>query len=110
MQLFDSAPGELRIYAQRGFTRAFLRFFDRVRRDDRCACGWALKTGSRLVVEDVAESAIFAEDSQAGEVILAAQVRSVRSVQSTPLLSASEEMLGMISTHWREPQVFSEHS
>jgi GAF domain-containing protein len=28
---------------------------------------------------------------------------NVRAVQSTPLISRSGELLGMISTHWREP-------
>ena len=104
IQLFDSATGELRIYAQRGFSQAFLEFFDRVF-DEGCVCGRALKTGRRVVVENVAESPIFAASSRAREIILAEKVRSI---QSTPLISASEEMLGMLSTHYREPQVFSQ--
>jgi PAS domain S-box-containing protein len=35
---------------------------------------------------------------------------NVRAVQSTPLISRSGQLLGMISTHWREPHQPPEHA
>jgi hypothetical protein len=43
-------------------------------------------------------------DFMAGTVDLDEYRRSnIRAVQSTPLVSRSGQLLGMISTHWREP-------
>jgi len=105
IQLLDPAAGELRICVQRGFSREFLKFFDRVH-DPQCACGSALKARSRVVVEDVAESPIFSH-RETLQIMLGEQVRSV---QSTPLVGASDHVLGMLSTHYRKPQGFSRHS
>ena len=47
----------------------------------------------------------------AGTTDLEASRRSgIRAVQSTPLISRSGELLGMISTHWREPHQPGEHA
>jgi len=104
-QLLDPATGELRICVQRGFSSEFLKFFDRVH-DPQCACGSALKARSRVVVDDVAESPIFSH----GETLQMILEEQVRSVQSTPLVGASDDILGMLSTHYRKPQIFSQHS
>lgn len=104
IQLFDPADDELRICVQRNFSSEFLKFFDRVR-DPKCACGSALKSRSRIVVEDVAESPIFSHPKTL-KILLAEQVRSV---QSTPLVGAAGDVLGMLSTHHREPKMFSRH-
>lgn len=106
VQLFDPATQELIICAQRGFGNEFLKFFDRVHAGYACCCGSAMKNWCRVVVEDVAQSPMFS-DSQTRQIILAEEVRSV---QSTPLISASNELLGMLSTHYRAPRAFSEHS
>jgi len=89
----------LKIVAQQGFDAAFLDTFDHVS-DGLAACGTALKQGARVIVEDVAESPIFA-GTPALEVMLAA---GARAVQSTPLVSRSGQKLGMFSTHYRSPR------
>jgi PAS domain S-box-containing protein len=59
----------------------------------------ALSGGCRVVVPDVE-----ACDAMAGTADLGAYRRSnIRAVQSTPLISRSGRLLGMISTHWRRP-------
>ena len=88
----------LKIAVQRGFQDAFLRFFEVVREPDT-ACGAALATGERVVVEDVAQSSLFS-GSKALEAMLAA---GARAVQSTPLISHSGRVLGIVSTHYRVP-------
>ena len=97
LQIFDALSGALKIAAQQGFDPAFLRFFEFVR-DAGSACGAALRSGKRLVVEDVAKSEIF--DDQSRKVMLDAEARAVVSI---PLISSQGMALGMISVHFRKP-------
>lgn len=61
-----------------------------------------MSSGRRVVVEDVQRSPIF-RDTPALPVMLDA---SALAVQSTPLLSANGRVLGILSTHYREPRRF----
>ena len=88
----------LHIVALRGFKEPFLQFFDCVN-DTQSACGTAAKSGSRIVVPDVAADPIFV-GTQAARVMEAA---GARAVQSTPLVAASGVVLGMLSTHYDHP-------
>jgi len=99
LQLFDPTSGVLHIAAQSGFKRKFLKYFECVHAGEAAACGQALKTRRRVIVEDVAQSAVF-HGTPALEVLLDAEVKAV---QSTPLVSRSGAFLGMISTHWASP-------
>jgi hypothetical protein len=92
-------PEGLRIVAQRGFQRPFLDFFACVN-DRSSACGAALRSRRRVVVADVARDPIFA-DTPAEPVLAAADVRAV---QSTPLLGARSELVGVLSTHYASPR------
>ena len=98
LQLLDPTTGALSIAAQRGFEEPFLNFFAAVR-DDASACAAAMKSGERVIVEDVRESEIFAAQPSK-EVLLDA---GVRAVTSTPLLASTGNLLGMISTHFAKP-------
>jgi GAF domain-containing protein len=98
IQLFDPATSALRIEAQRGFSRPFLEFFDRVN-DGHAACGTAFQSRSRVIVDDVGESSVFL-GTPALEVVLDA---GVRAVQSTPLVGPSGCVVGILSTHRRRP-------
>jgi signal transduction histidine kinase/DNA-binding response OmpR family regulator len=99
LQLLDAESGALRIAAHRGFAEPFLKFFESVSLAEASVCGAALRSGVRVVVEDVTRSEIFAGQPSLG-VLLEADVRAV---QSVPLVSSSGEVLGMISTHFRQP-------
>jgi CheY-like chemotaxis protein len=98
VQVFDHAEQALRIEAQIGFEHSYLHFFARVQ-EPRCACGEALRTGRRVVVEDVTKSPIFAENRSL-EVMLEA---GARAVQSTPIFNRSGILVGMLSTLYRDP-------
>ncbi len=98
IQLFDSSSQTLRIAAQHGFSEEFLRYFEVVHGNDT-ACGSAAKAHSRVIVEDVRSDAIFA-GKESGEMMLRANARAV---QSTPLVGASGQLLGVLSTHYRKP-------
>jgi len=94
--------GALKIAAQRGFEAPFLEFFQAVT-DGDSACGAALSRGERVVVEDVTSSPVYSRAAR--EVLLAA---GVRAVQSTPLVSHSGRVVGMVSTHCRVPSTPNE--
>jgi signal transduction histidine kinase/ActR/RegA family two-component response regulator len=99
MQLLDQDTGRLRLVAQHGFEREFLDFFATVGPGDRAACAEAFQSGQRVVVADVehdprlAEAALQRVMKRAG----------VRAVQSTPLLSRTRRVLGVVSTHFDRP-------
>jgi PAS domain S-box-containing protein len=98
LQLLDPTRRVLTIAAQRGFGEPFLKFFASVR-DDASACAAAMKSGKRVIVEDVRESEIFA-GQPSKEVLLDA---GLRAVTSTPLMASTGNLLGMISTHFATP-------
>jgi PAS domain S-box-containing protein len=97
IQLLDDAK-RLKIVADRGFKAPFLEFFGEVH-DGLAACGTALQKGERVIVEDVARDPIFA-GTPARAAMLAA---GACAVQSTPLVSRAGKVLGMFSTHYRQP-------
>ncbi|HZS57657.1 MAG TPA: ATP-binding protein [Gemmatimonadaceae bacterium] len=96
IQLLDPESRALTIAVQRGFDTPFLTFFARVDEAEPSTCGSALADAARTIVEDVTASEIFA-GQPALDVLLSA---GVRAVQSTPLLSSTGTVLGMISTHF----------
>jgi PAS domain S-box-containing protein len=96
--------GELRLLAFRGFDPEAARFWEWVRTDSSCTCGVALKTRRRSIATDV-RSCEFMAGTPDQATYLAA---GILAVQSTPLLSRSGELIGMISTHWDHPHYPSE--
>lgn len=85
---------ELAIVAQRGLTEPFLKAFRRVKKDDGCACGRALRHGNTVVVTDVDKDPDFAE------FLKDARAAGFRSVQSTPFFTSDGLLLGVVSTHF----------
>jgi PAS domain S-box-containing protein len=99
MQRFYPEERELRLLAWKGLHPYSAAFWERVQLKSASDCGAALPVGQRVMVPDVEAS-----DFMAGTAELHAYRQSgIRAVQSTPLISRSGELLGMISTHWREP-------
>ena len=97
IQLLDRNRGVLTILVQRGFQQEFLDFFREVSTTDDSACGRALRSGQRIVIEDVEQDPPYAP------MCSIARTAGYRSVVSAPLISADGEPLGMISTHFPSP-------
>jgi two-component sensor histidine kinase/CheY-like chemotaxis protein len=92
--------GELRLLTSRGFTPAAAKFWQWVGVDSAgTTCGAALRERRRVVVEDV-ENCGFIAGTPDLDVFRAT---GIRACQTTPLLSRSGKLVGMISTHWRTP-------
>jgi PAS domain S-box-containing protein len=99
LQRFYPEQRELRLLAWRGFHPDSAAFWERVHLESASTCGAALSLGHRVMVPNVELSDFMARTGD-----LDAYRRSgIRAAQSTPLVSRSGELLGMISTHWSEP-------
>ena len=96
--------GELELLGARGFSPEATKFWRWVCADLGSTCGEALRTGKRAIAANV-ETCDFMAGTPDREVYLAT---GIYSVQSTPLVSRSGRVLGMISTHWRDPHEPSE--
>jgi CheY-like chemotaxis protein len=102
VQLYRAGRGVLTIAVQRGFAAGFLAHFAEVGAHDDSACGRALRSGQRTLIEDVEQDAAYAPLRDV------ARAAGYRSVQSTPLIGRSGP-LGVISTHWATPHRCTEH-
>jgi len=95
VQVIDD-NGCLRIATHHGFRQPFLDFFKVVTSGTPAVCGAAETNRKRVIVEDVTKCAMFV-DTPALRILLDA---GVRAVQSTPLMTRSGEIIGVISTHY----------
>jgi PAS domain S-box-containing protein len=103
VQLYDEQTRTLQIVAHHGLDQGFLDYFASVDAGETSACGLALRSGTRVIIEDVNTHPEF--EPHRG--IVAAT--GFRGVQSTPLVDRnSGRPVGMLSTHFREPHRPSE--
>jgi nitrate/nitrite-specific signal transduction histidine kinase len=102
IQLDNPESRALEIVAQCGFQQDFLDHFISVH-DPGSACGRPMQLRERIIIEDVQTDPDFEPHRQ-----IAASA-GFRALQSTPLLTRTGELLGMISTHFRQPHCPSEH-
>lgn len=89
--------GILTIEAQRGFNHEFLEYFRKVDANDDSACGRALRSGQRVIIEDVQL------DPPYTPLLPIAQAAQYRAVISIPLISGDGAPQGMLSTHFKSP-------
>jgi PAS domain S-box-containing protein len=106
IHVFNPWRGALQLRAWKGFHPESAAFWEWIRFDSITTCGLAFSSGCRIVVPDTETCAFLA-----GTLDLDQYRRSkIRAVQSTPLLSRSGYLLGVISTHWRESHQPTEHT
>jgi PAS domain S-box-containing protein len=94
----------LRIVASNGHREPFLDFFASVE-NRASACGQAMVQLERVVIPDVEESLIFAGTSS----LPVMREAGVRAVQSTPLVSRTGMLLGILTTQWNVPYTPDKH-
>jgi diguanylate cyclase (GGDEF)-like protein/PAS domain S-box-containing protein len=102
IELYNPQTGTLGIVAQRGFRQDFLDYFREARVDGGSASAGVMKTGQRVIIEDVEADPDYAPYCR-----IAASA-GYRALQSTPFVSRSGQVLGVISTHFRHPHRPSE--
>ncbi len=96
--------GELRLLASRGLTPEGCKVWEWVRFDTDSTCGQVLRTGKRAIAADI-ETCDFLAGTGGMAALLEA---GIHAAQSTPLISRSGKMLGMISSHWSKPHAPTE--
>jgi PAS domain S-box-containing protein len=104
VRLLDPSTRELRIVAQRGFGEEFLEHFLSVSANSGKVCARAAQQRKRVIVEDVQTDPQFAPDREV------AGAAGFRGIQSTPIMSRRGELLGVLSTYFRDPQRPSERA
>jgi PAS domain S-box-containing protein len=102
LRLLDPANGMLKLVAQRGFNSpSYLSLFTAMPLD-ASAYAAVIKTGQRLVVEDLRASELHLGNpakERIKEVLLGAGVLAVIAV---PLMASTGNMLGILATHFAE--------
>lgn len=101
IQLFNPQNNSLEILVQQGFQPDFLDHFQTVRVDEGWACSQAMKSGERIVIEDIELDAGFEPHRQI------AAAAGFRAVVSTPLKAHHGGAVGMLSVHFRSPHQLS---
>src|SRR6185503_7515441 len=95
IQLLSQDADRLVLVTQTGFDEPFLEMFESCNNGDS-ACGVALQSKQRVVVENINASEIYA-----GKPALDAMRHAdVLAVESVPLISSAGKVLGIISTHF----------
>lgn len=95
VQILDDATQDLILLAAQGFDRTITDHFYRVSVSSNTSCGLALNRGTRTLIDfDVPG------DDPDGSLQIHVNAGYL-SAQSTPLISRSGEVIGMVSTHWR---------
>jgi signal transduction histidine kinase len=102
VQVYNPHAQTLTIAAQQGFSQDLLDQQGVVRRDYPSACSAAMNGLSRVIIEDVNQ------DESYRPLRDIASAAGFRSIQSTPLLSRTGALLGVLSTHWSYPHRPSE--
>ncbi|MDD2495486.1 MAG: ATP-binding protein, partial [Tissierellia bacterium] len=94
---------ELDIYVYFGFDESLLNYF---KKSIKGINSWetALEEKFRVCVEDVSQSTLFAGSH---DLNVLANV-GVKSVQSTPLITSTGKLLGILSTHYKENHKFED--
>lgn len=91
--------GELRLLGHRAFSKEAAQRWEWVRLTTQTSCGEALRTRQRVVAPDIRRCDFMAgSDDLEGYLSL-----GIKAAQSTPLVSRSGALVGMVSTYWREP-------
>ena len=102
MQQFRSNPFSLAglgMLASRGFEPEAVTGWQWVALDAATTCAAAVRIGQRVIVPNFEECAFMT-----GTPELEAHLRAgIRAAQSTPLVTRSGQIVGMITTHWRNP-------
>ena len=103
LQLLEWQPAksaDLILLAFRGFNAQAARFWQRVPAGSGGSCAAALRTGKRVVVPDIEGPGIEGVDIISGKDLATFRDMGIRAMQSTPLLSRTGQIVGMISTYW----------
>src|SRR5262249_43710407 len=99
IQLLDAESGALDLLAWRNFHPESAAYWQRGSGETGSLCGLALEHDQRQIVPDLSAAASTLGD----EGMHYYRLSGIAAVQSTPLTSRDGRVIGMMSTHWRQP-------
>jgi PAS domain S-box-containing protein len=105
IQLFDKETSTLQLGAQHGLPRWWSNCWNQACRGQG-ACSAVLRRRKRTIILDVEESPLLV-GTPALEMM---RKTGVKTVQCTPLMSRSEEMVGVFSTHYKAKKQLDERA
>jgi GAF domain-containing protein len=97
IQLLNETNNSLEIATSFGLSDEFIMHFRIVTCDDGSVCGRALAKKETIFIDDLTKDRSFARHLN-----LALQ-NNIRAVQSSPLISSSGRIVGMMSVHFATP-------
>ncbi|HEY3250534.1 MAG TPA: GAF domain-containing protein [Ignavibacteria bacterium] len=97
MQIINKKKNCLEIVTHHGFSQEFLEHFSKVTAEDGSICGRAMMTGKTVFIHDITKDKLFTPH------LSIALKAGFRAVQSTPLMTTSGNLIGIISTHFTLP-------
>lgn len=101
MQLYLAAHDTLLLLAYRNFDATFAGRFACFTPDGRTTCSRVIASGRRVALEDIEADERFAPH------VPAALSAGFRSLQSAPLKDRAGRPIGVLTTHFAAPRVFS---
>ncbi|HEU4601982.1 MAG TPA: PAS domain-containing protein [Steroidobacteraceae bacterium] len=104
LQMLEPAASQLILLAARGFDDAAKATWSRVTAESSTVCGAALRSGIRAVVSDL-DDPLFVTTEANRETY---RRLGIRAVLTTPLVSRSGQVLGMMSSLWGIPHTPTE--
>ena len=104
IQLYHPEKKQLELLAYKGFHPESAAHWKWINTDSKSVCSVAMSNGERSIVSDLEKEELTAKTGGLNYY----QLSGIRAMQSTPLISRSGDLIGMISTHWREPHQPSE--
>lgn len=104
IQRLDEQSNRLQIIAHIGLNEEALSYWQWVNSGQATTCGRALQLRERVIVEEFDTYDFFANTPD----LVQFQKAGVHAAQSTPLLTRTGKLVGMITTHWTCSHVPSE--
>lgn len=104
LQLINKGNNTLEIATSFGLSDDFVAHFRIVSCTDGSVCGRALAKGKTIFIDDLTTDKLFARHLN-----LALQ-NNITAVQSTPLISSRNKIVGMVSVHYTTPKKISKIS
>ena len=99
IQLYNKETNSLKIVTQTGFSQQFVDFFKEVTADDDTSCGRSIRLRKRVIIPDIYKDEAFTP------YVSIAVKEGYRAVQSTPFYNHDGGLLGVLSTHFKQPHI-----
>lgn len=104
LQMFHPERPALELLAWKNFHPRSAEHWKWIEQTHATSCASAMNSAQRVVVKDAETEPSIVGTAELDHFRLS----GIRAMQSTPLVSRTGELVGMVSTHWRVPHVPSE--